>query len=256
MEDLYDQILNNMERTHAALAASVHPPELVPFGKDLVFRYPDRNIHQALIQKLARIASGLHAARLLMTHGFVQEQGALQRMLDEFNEDVVFLAHGVISGEITDLHREYLAAFYEEEFDNPESAIGSTQARPMVSRRKIRAYLSRIEGKGLDPSSVVEVIRTVQKIYSGFVHGASPHIMEMYLGTPPRWHLRGMLGTIRANDHQQDLWNAFYRSISSFAFAAKAFGNEVLCNSILQHMRDVAAAAGESYAHPPARSEA
>ena len=90
MEHLYDKTLTNMEASHFALAGCVRPPEAVLFGKGLVYRYVDRDIHQALIQKLARIVSGLHAARLLMTHGFVQEQGALQRMLDEFNEAVTF----------------------------------------------------------------------------------------------------------------------------------------------------------------------
>ena len=253
MDQLYDQTLTNMETSHATLAGRVHAPEVVPFGKDgPVFRYADKEIHQALIQKLARVVSGLHAARLLMEHGFFQEQAALQRMLDELNEDILFLAHGVISGNTTDLHQEYLAAFYEEEFDNPDGAIESTQKRPMVSRQKIRAYLSRVEGF----SSQVEALRTVQKAYSGYVHGASPHIMEMYLGSPPRWHLRGMLGTLRADDHRRDLWNVFYRSIGSFFFAAQAFGDEKLSGSIRQYMREFAAAAGESFAHPPAGTEA
>lgn len=254
MEDLYDETLHNMEMSHAALSARVRQPEAVPWRDGLAYRYQDRDIHQALIQKLARVVSGLHAARLLMANGFVQEQATLQRMLDEFNEDIGFLAHGVISGDITDLHREYLSAFYQEEFDSNKSPIASDQKRPMIPRQKIRAYLSRIEVKSLDPSSRVEVMRTVQKVYSGFVHGASPHIMDMYVGSPPRWHLRGMLGTIRANEHRQDLWNAFYRSIGSFVLTAKAFGDEVLVSSVLQYMRNFAAAAGESYAHPPAKT--
>lgn len=251
MDELYDQTLSNMEATHAAWAARVHPPQAVAFGSGFVFRYAERDIDQALVQKLARVISGLHAARLLLAHGFVQEQAALQRMLDEFNEDVLFLAYGVISADITELHREYLAAFYEEEFDNPNSALESTQNRPTVSRRKIRAYLARIRAEGLDPSSVVEVMRTVSKTYSGFVHGASPHIMEMYGGTPPRFHVGGMLGTIRADDHREDLWNSFYRSIGSFVFAAKAFGDEALVQSVRGYMRRFAKAAGETYAHPP-----
>ena len=256
MDGLYDQTLSNMEATHAALVARVHPPQAVAFGSGFVFRYAERDIHQALVQKLARVISGLHAARLLLAHGFVQEQAALQRILDEFNEDVMFLSYGVISDDITELHREYLAAFYEEEFDNPDSALESTQKRPMVSRRKIRAYLARIRAEGLNPSSGVEVMRTVSKIYSGFVHGASPHIMDMYGGNPPRFHVRGMLGTARADDHREDLWNAFYRSIGAFAFAAKAFGDEVLFRSVLKYMRTFASAAGESYAHPPEKPEA
>lgn len=256
MDDLYDQTLSNMQATHAALAARMHPPQTVAFGSGFVFRYVERDIHQALVQKVARVISGLHAARLLLAHGFVQEQAALQRILDEFNEDVMFLAYGVISNDITELHREYLAAFYEEEFDNPDSALESTQKRTMISRQKIRAYLARIRAEGLNPSSGVEVMRTVSKIYSGFVHGASPHIMEMYGGTPPRFHVRGMLGTIRADDHREDMWNSFYRSIGSFVFAAKAFGDEALVQSVLGYMRHFAKAAGESYAHPPEKPEA
>ncbi len=49
MEDLYDKTLSNMETWHAALAARVRAPEAVPLGKGLVFRYPDRDIQQALI---------------------------------------------------------------------------------------------------------------------------------------------------------------------------------------------------------------
>lgn len=251
MDELYDLTLSNMEASHAALAARVHRPQAVAFGRGFVFRYVEPDVHQALVQKLARVISGLHAARLLSAHGFVQEQAALQRMLDEFNEDVMFLAHGVISGDMTKLHREYLAAFYEEEFDNLDSAIESTQKRPMVSRKKIRAYLARITAERVNPSSGVEVMRTISKIYSGFVHGASPHIMDMYGGNPPRFHLRGMLGTVRADDHRNDLWNSFYRSIGSFVFAAKAFGDEALVQSVLAYMRGFAQAAGESYVHSP-----
>lgn len=58
-------------------------------GDSFVFRYEEKTLLQALIQKLARMVSGLHAARLLCDNGFLQEQRALQRMLDEFHEDLV-----------------------------------------------------------------------------------------------------------------------------------------------------------------------
>jgi hypothetical protein len=140
MEELYDQALHNMEECHTALAARVHQPTAGVHGDGCVFRYRERDVHQALVQKLARVISGLHAARLLMASGFLQELGALQRMLDEFNEDILFLAYSVVSGGTTELHREYLAAFFEEEFDDPASAINSTQKRPMVPRRKIVSF--------------------------------------------------------------------------------------------------------------------
>jgi hypothetical protein len=149
-----------------------------------------------------------------------------------------------------------LDAFFEEEFDDPVSAIRSTQKRPMVRRQRIRTYLARIKGVGLDPSTGTEVRRTVDKLYSGFIHGASPHIMEMYYGDPPVFQVRGMLGTPFASEHDQDLWNYFYRAIGSFAISAKAFGDESLCQSVLKYMRNFAGAKGEDYTRPPAATKA
>jgi hypothetical protein len=225
MDEMYDQTLQNLETSHRVLAVRVRQPEAVVHGDGYVMRYRERDVHQALVQKLARVISGLHAARLLSARGFFQEQGALQRMLDEFNEDILFLANSVIAGDTTELHRDYMMAFFLEEFDHPASAIRSTQKRPMVPRKKIRAYLARISGAGLDPSRGAEAMRTIDKTYSGFLHGASPQIMEMYYGDPPHFHVRGMPGATRATEHLEDLWNCFYRSIGSFVFSASAFGD-------------------------------
>jgi hypothetical protein len=125
----------------------------------------------------------------------------------------------------------------------------------MVRRAKIRAYLARIEGAGLDPSRSAELMRTVEKLYSGFVHGASPHIMEMYYGDPPVFQVRGMLGTTLANEHREDLWNYFYRSIASFVYSAKAFGDEALRQSVLVYMREFARANGQDFTRPPGTSK-
>ena len=225
--ELYDQALHNMENTLQGLAKRVPQPQLVPHMGTSAFRYTERSIHQALVQKLARSVNTLHAARLLMEYGFVQEQAALQRILDEINEDITFLAFGVIYGDITKLHQEYLKAFFEEEFD-ADTALASTQRRPMPPRKKIHAYLARIDCGSLDSSTAIEVSRTVSKTYSGYVHAASPQIMDMYVGNPLRFHVRGMLGTPRHQEHRADLWNYFYRNILSFGFVAKAFGDDKL----------------------------
>jgi hypothetical protein len=202
-------------------------------------------VYQALVQKLARLVSSLHATRLLMTHGFVQEQAALQRVLDELQEDVTFLACGVIFNKWTSLHDDYLAAFFEEEFD-AETAIDSTQKRPMIPRKKIRAWIASMDG-GLDQSRGVELTRTISKAYSGYVHAASPHIMDMYGGNPPAFHMHGMLGTPRHVEHRADLWNYFYRAIIAFGFAAKAFGDDGLFATIRDFADEFVRISGKDY---------
>src|SRR4051794_31404603 len=130
-EALYEQAIDSMEATVHALAKRVPAPEEILLHKGFVYRYKEKSLHQALVQKLARYVSGLQAAYLLLSHGYVQEQAALQRVLDEIEEDITFLAFAALSNEITPLHTQYLEAFYQEEFDAP-TAIASTQKRPMV----------------------------------------------------------------------------------------------------------------------------
>lgn len=244
-DQLYDQALAHMERTVHRLAKRVPQPQDVPYKDGFVFRHVEKTVHQALVQKLARLVSSLHATRLLMTHGFVQEQAALQRVLDELQEDVTFLAFGVIFNKWAPLHDDYLAAFFEEEFD-AETAIDSTQKRPMIPRKKIRAWIASIEG-GFDQSRGVEVTRTISKAYSGYVHAASPHIMDMYDGNPPVFHMHGMLGTLRHVEHRADLWNYFYRAIIVFAFAAKAFGDDGLFSTIREFADEFSRISGKNY---------
>ena len=234
MDQLYEQALTTMERFVDRLAKRVPPPQFVTHKGRLVFRHVEKSINQAIVQKLVRMVSTLDAARLLQNHGFVQEQGALQRILDEIQEDIQYLAYGVIFNDQTSRHQSYLDAFFEEEFDAAD-AIGSSQKRPMIPREKIRAYIA--SKANPNPSLQVEVSRTISKTYSGYVHVASPHVMDMYGGNPPRFYMRGMRDTQRHYEHQEDLWNYFYRGTIVLVSAAKALDDDVLLVEIVDYAR-------------------
>ncbi len=244
-DELYDVALGHMERTVHGFARRVPQPQQVPHKDSFVFRYMEETVHQALVQKLARTVSTLRAARLLLDHGFVQEQATLQRVLDELQEDINFFALGVVFNKWESIHQDHLAAFFEEEFD-AESAIESKQRRPMVRRKRIRAWLA-ANGGGIDPSRGVELARTISKAYSGYVHAASPHIMDMYGGDPPVFHMRGMSGTPRQMEHSADLWNYFYRGIIAFGVTAKALGDDQLFQSIREFVDEFAKISGDDY---------
>lgn len=230
-ESLYTAAIENMRKTVLMLQGTVPPPTIVPQKNSFIYRYVERTAQQALVQKLARVCTTLTACHVLMQHGLVQEQGALQRILHELHEDITFLAYALVEGKLTPLHQAYLDAFYEEEFDH-DDPVRSSQKRSMVKRAKIQAYISRIEGAGLDPSTGVALAATLTKVYSGYVHAASPQIMDMYGGSPPHFHVGGMLGTRRHIEHRLDLWNYYYRSIIAFGIAAKAFGDAELFTQI------------------------
>lgn len=257
MDALYVRTLEIMETWLTTIERLVPKPIAVPFAKSFVFRYVEQTLEQALVQKLARVITGLHSARLLLNNGFFQEQASIQRMVDDFDEDITFLAYGLLCDKFTERHKEFLGAFYEEEFDNPDSALDSTQKRLAVPRDKIRAYIANLgaslaaqdagddpmrtkgsmdpEGLLADPSGGVKNARTLSKLYSGFLHGASPQIMNMFGGDPPRFQVSGMLGTPHENDHREDLWNQFYRALICFNLVALILRNQDLIKSVTDY---------------------
>ncbi len=253
MDEYYEQILRNMEDTLSIFESKVPCPVLISTSTGYIVRYKEKNIHQALVQKLARVISGLHAAKLLLSHGFVQELGALQRMLDEFNEDITFLASGIIYNEIGDLHKRYLQYFYQEEFDESGRPLCLTEGRPTIPRKKIHAYLAKLMAPGIPENVKRESSKAISKVYSGYVHGASPQIMDMCIGDPPNFKVKGMSDTQRLTDHADDLWNYFYRAILSFAMVAKAFGDDDLFDKIRQYRDYFESISGKSFKEFPGK---
>lgn len=227
----YEQALDHMERIVNVFSMRVPAPNRVRFRGSFVYRHVEKTIHQALVQKLARLVSSLNAARLLLEAGFVQEQASLQRILDEITEDVSFLAFSVILGELTPLHEKYLEFFFLEEF-NPDDESTSSAERGMVPRKKIRAYLDRCVSGPKGSSQKLDTARTLSKAYSGYVHAASPQIMDMYGGVKCGFFMRGMHGTERHAEHRADFWNYMYRGIMACCLTAKAFGDDELFLSI------------------------
>ena len=236
MQAIFDQTISVMSKTFPAIESSVGQPEFVPMHGDFVFRYKEQTLEQAIVQKLARVISGLGAAQILLEHGFVQELFAIQRMLDEFSQDIIFLCLPLHGEPRTELHEKYLTAFYEEEFEDGVDPLTSPQRRDMIPRKKIRAAIANSAVAGPNPSREIELHRTLDKTFSGFVHGASPQIMEMYGGPVPHFHIKGMLETPRMEEATKSIWNYFYRGLCDQNLVAMCFGlTDVVAP--LEHLR-------------------
>jgi hypothetical protein len=224
---LFQESLHEMDLALRVLASMVPQPREVPFKDSHVYRHVEQMPAQAIVQKLARLPSGLRAAQLLLESGYFQEQAALQRLIDEIGEDVIFLSIPLMYGGEQPIHADYLQGFFAEEFD-PSTGSPTAQDRPMVRRKKIRAFIAQSPIGGEDPSGHIGAARTLSKTYSGYVHAASPQIMDMYGGNPPRFHTTGMLGTSRELEHRQDITNYYYRSATAFTVAARSLGHQPL----------------------------
>ncbi len=232
MIDLYLETLPVLQRAFHLLESRIEKPAFVKRGSYHVFRYENKTIQAAVIQKLARLISGLQASLLLLQGGFVQELGVIFRTLDEFREDIFFLCQAIQTGNLSKLHQEYLTLFYQEEFDVPDNPFLSEQNRPTIPRKKIQAALANLPESETNPSDAKELNRTLSQAFSGYVHGSSGHIMEMYGGNPPRYYLAGMLDTPRIASCAENLSDYFYRGLLSVMLVALSFGEQKLLQNL------------------------
>ena len=223
MNEIYNKVLDTMDEGLLTFMKKVPEPRKEAFQDHFVYCYTEESIHQAIILKLVRMISGLRATQLLAKQGFVQEQASLQRMLDEIIESVEFLSYAAVDG-ITNLHKEYLKAFYEK------MDVESSRNRPMIPRKKLRQYIESMEkkfsqmaGENKDIDKDVDPSRILTKVYSDCLHAAAPAIMDLYYGGTQTFHTRGVVGTPRHEEHILDFMHVMFRAISSFRFACLAF---------------------------------
>jgi hypothetical protein len=244
---IYQETNDFLVQCFHRLEAPLPSPVPTKLGSDVALRY---NIHQleiAIIQKLARYVSGLNASLLLLETGYTQELGALFRTLDEFHEDIVFLALPILGGiETTDTHKKYLEHFFQEEFDNPDNAILSTQKRETIPRKKIRAVIANSVLNALNPHDSQELSRTISQAYSGYVHGASCHICEMVDGKQLKYHLSGMPGTYRQNEFSYNYWDYAYRGLITVVLVAKVLGDEAIIERAYKYIDHFESVTGDT----------
>ena len=93
-----------------------------------------------------------------------------------------------------------------------------------ASLRKVYAGLARTPGVNEEPARVRDNQVTLMRALSGFVHGAYIHIMELYGGTPARFHTSGMRATPRQDEMIDMLSNYVYRTISCVELVAARSG--------------------------------
>jgi hypothetical protein len=224
---MYGYIWPELVGCFRRLEEVVPPPREVPYRDGWTYRFVERLPQQAILAKLSRVASGIRAERALLGAGCFQEASALQRILDELDSDIMFLSGPLIFGTKEPAHDEYLADFFQEEFDEGKTALESEQKRRRVPRRKIRAYNARMfMGAKDEVHHTSAVLETIDNAYSGFIHAAAVHALDSYGGDPPHFHIEGLMGTSRLDDCWADFRNYLHRGLLAGATAAKALGEE------------------------------
>ena len=245
MPRLQAEAINAMTQAQHIFESATAPPARVSHQSSFVFRYANKGIHEALVQKLARYISGLNAITVLMRSGYTQETGIIFRTLDEIQEDIGFLAIAETNGARCDKHDQYLEAFYADSILSRPAGSLDIPKPNSVPRKKVRAHTVNALSAGINVSNALAASEALSTAYSGYVHAASENIMEMYGGNPPHFHVNGMLGT---PSHTNAAENYVHRGIMTATLVAKAFGNADLFNNLYAFLVEYEVANGHTNA--------
>ena len=222
--DHLSETLRKLRAHYDSLSSFLPQPARVPIAGNLNFRHLEQSDVLFCYLKGVKLISTLNAALVLLEEGYTQEVGALCRMADDFFYEILFFMGPIEESGPTKDQIKMLKDFYKEEFENPKDTLGSPQSRDAVPRRKINAAFGKLAKDELNPHDAQGTVETVHKALSGYVHGAYPHIMELYGGLPPRFYMAGMLGTPRIPQWQKQLVTYVYRAIMVTELISKRLG--------------------------------
>ena len=222
--DFLASILGRLEAHYHQIGGAVAPPTRAKIGSGVFFRHARQSDALLCYLKGVKLVSTLNAALVLFRHGYAQEIGALCRMADDFFFEIMFFVKPLGEGVPSKDQQRMFDDFFREEFENPDDPVGTARDRDNVPRRKINAAFGQIAKDELNPHDAQHTISTVHKAFSGYVHGAYPHIMEMYGGNPARFHMTGMLGTPRMLGWEEQLVTYVYRAIMVTELTSRKLG--------------------------------
>jgi hypothetical protein len=219
-------VLKRLEGHYHVMAGALPAPALVNRGGAPFFRHQELSDNLLCLLKGVKLVSNLNASLLLYRGGFTQELGALSRISDDLANDILFMLKPLDGEKPSKDQVRFFEEFFQEEFDNPNDPLGSAQKRDNVSRRKVHATFAHLAKDHVNPSDGQAMVSTIHAALSGYVHGAYPHIMEMYGGNPPRFHMSGMRGTPRMAEWSSQIVNYVYRTIMVAELTARKLGQE------------------------------
>ena len=214
-----ENVLSDLGALYHEMAAKIEAPVFVDVGGYQEWRYENLSESLACFLKGIKTVSTLNASMVLLRAGYTQEIGALCRMFDDYCNEIIFLLLPQNGESFSKEQIQFLNDFFQEEFDKPKSPLSSTQKRVNVPVRKIHATFGKVAKTELNPSDAQELLRTKHQAFSGYVHAAYPHIMEMFGGAQP--HLNGMLGTPRIDEWRDQLIRCVYTALMVTVFVAR-----------------------------------
>lgn len=197
-----------LERVISIFSGLLAPPIFVHTTKDRHFRYENPDMRHFCLLKAVRAVSTLNAAFELARKGYVQELAVLMRILSECARHIEY----VLDPDDSEQHKanvqKYLREFFEDKDRDPEAEIKGVLIREKVINEQLGKTLDKIaaaHGEVGDRVPAATLFHRSSRAFSFYVHARYPESMDLYGGTPGRFHLNGMRHTPKDRENIETL---------------------------------------------------
>ncbi|MCG6116951.1 MAG: hypothetical protein MEQ07_01990 [Aquimonas sp.] len=226
----------SIERNVLELGQHFKSPELVELDGMPVFRHRQQDDLLMSYLKCVRLCSLNNAVLVLLDSGQIYETFILARCIDESVEDIFYLSRARGAGDSpSEDQLQMVREFFQEEFARPNDPLNTNTARNRLKREKIQAAIAADVAAPLNPYDSKQSSKVIHRSFSGYVHGAYPHIMEAYgvSGGVGRYFTRGLAGTPRMGECIDVLLHSFYRGILAARVVAKRCSSPEVDDALL-----------------------
>ncbi|HEV7587819.1 MAG TPA: hypothetical protein VGO40_06780 [Longimicrobium sp.] len=219
--------IDTLESGVQELAAAFDPPILTGKPGFEWWQYEHPSGELIVLLKAVRVVSGLNALLVLLEAGYTQEVGVLLRTVDDFVDEITFLLEAYDRDENTASQVKFVQDFFAEEIPLSAGLRQEKTRTDRVKRRQIQAGQARYLQPD-NPDRVRKIVNAIDGVYSGYIHGGYPHIMEMYHGGDRPFEMRGMRKTVRISEYQKQIAAYVHRALAVLAVFAAIRGMESL----------------------------
>jgi hypothetical protein len=203
-DELADKI-ELLERIVHLLSGDVPAPLLVEMeGQGRAFRFAQPNIKHFVFLHFSRIVSSINATVILARFGYSQELASLIRSIYEFTFKISYVSNGYFDPKLKEKTKLYVRQYFEDFSRKPGVVDKDTSPRQKeinVALGHNDKWLKEISGMTAPASDTAAMRYHLLSVYSNYLHGRYPELMDMYGRQPPEVHIRGMAQTPKDNEN-------------------------------------------------------
>lgn len=182
--------------------------------------------------KAIRLVSLLNGAMHLWKVGHFHEMAIILRCIYESVFDIDFIQEAHETGKPTEHQQKMIDLFRKRTIKTGAELMAEPNKFESVPRKKVRASMGRAAAPFENPERVQRLHEVMEDVFSAYVHGEYPTIMEYYEGGTERFRLTGMFDTKKKHPYLWQYTSALMNCMNAFIIVARNMQLKELADEI------------------------